>query len=615
MIYCRKTVSDSNKVCRPYFIFTSRIQECFSGVPSLHLDVLTPKDAVQLIQNQVQGLTPGDAESLAELVQYFPLTLWQTISYIHEQQEIKRVTKEQYNIQNYLKEFVEEKEKILDHHFSDDFGDIYKKTTFNTFNVTLNAIKSEKQNGDNAIMILQLLAYLYADKIDSKMFVSLFSENFECGAKAILLLEKYSMITKVSDSFYKIHRLVQEVIQLKFKEYEVTILEKTMKLIDPQLFKCYFEENKPYGSRQLMEKCSVDQFLHYNNLQSHIQKYEDLKKKCEWFFNHLHDRVLLNAAFHDDLEKIKQLKVSKQELMKLGKNNIEELMHKQSNKVIKYILENDLLEITYRIGKGPNFSTLLQLCVRGNNVQIFKFLIEKGADFSMFLHFATLKIISGIIEGKADSYINLQNNINIISVEILEECLFFATLFNNDSIVKLLLDAGVKPCYEFKTHRKGKWFRSHNTTIAIYKHENWSPTLVAAIFGYKTILKMLLTVCDRDQLKIIIFQLLDDKYFNDKEIFKMVFSRYCDLVDIDKKNDEIESFLCIVKDEDRYSNPQHRRTLWKQDAYPFLSNPKFEIIVQFLYDNGGSDISCSLQNIEVLLSVENSFKRKINDNK
>lgn len=90
--------------------------------------------------------------------------------------------------------------------------------------------------------------------------------------------------------------------------------------------------------------------------------------------------------------------------------------------------------------------------MRYNNFDMFKFLIRKSADLSTILKFASVELILDIVNDKSDSFQTLISNKSKINHKNLEESLFFGKIFNQELIVRLLVDNNVTPYYFL-----GKW--------------------------------------------------------------------------------------------------------------------------------------------------------------
>lgn len=112
------------------------------------------------------------------------------------------------------------------------------------------------------------MSYLYSDKIDAEMFLSLFENNIRI-LEALHLLKQYFIITITrtgGSTFCQIHRLVQAV----FQEDEPDILNQVWKLIYPELSKSYLlKQDLPLN---LMKQCTTDRLLHYYSLATFAHK-------------------------------------------------------------------------------------------------------------------------------------------------------------------------------------------------------------------------------------------------------------------------------------------------------------------------------------------------------
>lgn len=488
---------------------------------------MTKEDARSLIKGGLSkqiNYTTEDVKKLAKTLQYFPLALKQAIAYINDQEERAKVFGQPYKIEKYFNAFKDEKEKLLNYEFADDFSKC-DKATFVTLSLALDAIAVvDKTNGPYAIKAIQIIAYLYADKIDSTMLLSLFESDLTKIEDALLLLDKYSMITKIdpTSSFYQVHRLVQDVVQIKFKKNEKDNLLQAITIINPELLDKYFKHINLFYNH--IESCTIDQYNHYNTVSSHLQKYDTIRMKYSEFFQIIHNRVLINAALKDDKDKIIALNVPRHDLIKFIEKNIQQMINHRSNQVIKYFIENNLLELNYRIFNLNR--SLIESAIYAQNLDLFKFLIDKNANPSKIFVHATVKLI---FEIKSGSLLSLQTKIDSQSnSKLLEESLFYATLFNQKSIVDVLRQNNVKSSFVLL---------------------GMSPIRVAANLSYENILEILLedSEIEKKELKKILFQLAYDKYFNSKHIFEMIFDRYRALGGhIDDKYDGDSSFLSCV---------------------------------------------------------------------
>lgn len=220
---------------KPYILITSRNREWEKGIEVINLSELKLKDAIEFVK---KGLNIGDEsqgreiKALVEKLQCFPLAIQQAIAYIEDQ----RVTGE-FSINNYLEKYEKKTKDLLN---SDVFGGIdndYAKTTFTTWQITIDRIKNNKEDGELASKILDVIAYLAPENINREMFLSLAEGDEERLKSAVRLLIKYSMVNgEQKQSVLSIHRLVQEVTRLELKEQnrEKDILGKALELISAE---------------------------------------------------------------------------------------------------------------------------------------------------------------------------------------------------------------------------------------------------------------------------------------------------------------------------------------------------------------------------------------------
>lgn len=539
----------------------------------LDLDVFSPKDAVQLIENELADLkhTRKDAEDLAESLHYFPLALRQAISYISEQYKLKKLYGGRYNIQDFIENFNEEQHTLLNHEYPDEFGE-YGKTTLITWNVTLDAMTKREVDGQKAIAALQIFAYLYADKISPEIFIPLFNNNKDNAARAILLLEKYSMVTKIDEEskFYQIHRLVQAVVRFKFKTFEEQNIKQALKLIDPNIYHEYFEQKRDCRQTyDIVTNCTMDQLIHYNNLSHYIKKGMEIEVKFKIFFEHLYDRFLFEATITDDVNQLRTLNAPKQNLSEFVHRNIQELMTRHSNKVMKYFVDISCLGLNDQI-RGES---LLEISLKENNFEMLKFFIEKGASTKSIFKNISVELISVIIYGKTDIVQNAVKYESATNHEILNEALFIATLFNREQIVKILVKYDVTPTF---------------------KYQKWSSIFVALKLQYLNVFADIVPACAKDELRKLLVQLWNWEEFASKDTFEYIFKEYIRKSGhINDKDNDGNTLLCYT------TSNLH------------LNSEKLEII-KFLVNSGGDAFIRNNQGDNALMHI---IRKIENDNR
>ena len=234
----------SPKDNKPYLLITSREKEWDSGIKAVELEGLKLEDAIQLVRNGL-GVAEEDKTHNQEIgylvgkLQCFPLALQQAVAHITEEnKKLKRRGEGEYTIRRYLEEYEEKKKELLNSKAFKNIDNDYAKTTFTTWEVTIDKIKGDKESGERALEILDVIAYFAPDNIPANIFVSKLEKDDEKTWKDVELLNQYSMI-KLEEGKLRIHRLVQEVTRLKLKEQgnEEKTLEKALQLVNKNLKK------------------------------------------------------------------------------------------------------------------------------------------------------------------------------------------------------------------------------------------------------------------------------------------------------------------------------------------------------------------------------------------
>ncbi|MBD0391647.1 tetratricopeptide repeat protein [Wolbachia endosymbiont of Pentalonia nigronervosa] len=230
--------SNANK---PYILITSRNQS-WGNIKRLSLETFTQAESIEFIKKALKiednAQNQGIAR-LAETLQHFPLTLQQAVAYIAVKDEVLRNVGSEFKISDYLKRYEEKTKELLKFPFPEDSDNTYTKTTFITWEVTLDGIK-QKENGDKAIEILNIISYFAPENISTNMFLSLIKNQEDLGS-AVHLLKQYSMVSSGQEqTTLNIHRLVQQVTRIELTEQnKAEIIGKAFDLL---------EKNFPYGS-------------------------------------------------------------------------------------------------------------------------------------------------------------------------------------------------------------------------------------------------------------------------------------------------------------------------------------------------------------------------------
>ncbi|RDD34417.1 Ankyrin repeat domain protein [Wolbachia endosymbiont of Cylisticus convexus] len=192
---------------------------------SYTLDELSQLVKEGLLQSSKEDCNVVDDNAITELNQKLhglPLALQQVVAYIEQQ----KIVNSDFGVEDYLEE------NLLSFDFNRYDNDPCVETVMATWQITLDKIKRDERFGDEAIRILNIMAYLAPDDIFSEIFSKLVTDR-EKLAGAIDLLRSYSMISQGKKSdLSNIHELVQEAMRIKLKKQnaEEQVLSDMLKI-------------------------------------------------------------------------------------------------------------------------------------------------------------------------------------------------------------------------------------------------------------------------------------------------------------------------------------------------------------------------------------------------
>ena len=265
-----------------HVLITSRNQKWPKNVQILHLDVFSKEEAMQFISiylNIKNGKQKEDIKDLAEQLNFFPLALQQAVAYISVQHKRLRLVGSKFEISSYLKMYREKTREVLNFEFPEDSDNDYTKTVFTTWNMTLHKIK-HKENGSDALEILNIISYFAPEHIPTEMFLNIISDK-ENLASAIELLMQYSMINS-KNTLLNVHQLVQKVTRMHLKEQnrEKEILINALRLFDK-------------------DNMSLKDVYHAMSVWNYLSKYEKLAKQFLYFTSYI-GNALMNSARYEE---------------------------------------------------------------------------------------------------------------------------------------------------------------------------------------------------------------------------------------------------------------------------------------------------------------------------
>jgi hypothetical protein len=243
---------DDNK---PYIIITSRNQNWGDKTKVLLLDTFTKEEAIEFIKKEL-GIRDDSQEKkilqFAITLQFFPLALQQAVAYIKQMDKELKYFEQKFGITHYLKKYEEKARELLNFDFPEDNNNCYTKTTFITWEVTLEKIKQNKY-GQQALEVLETIAYFAPDNIPINIFLELVKGDTEKLGSILQLPTQYSMY-KLEPGIINIHRLVQQILRLRLQEQqnEKETLRKALEFIITPI-----EKRTADGSKCLTHAISV----------------------------------------------------------------------------------------------------------------------------------------------------------------------------------------------------------------------------------------------------------------------------------------------------------------------------------------------------------------------
>ncbi|XP_008207240.1 uncharacterized protein LOC103316246 [Nasonia vitripennis] len=215
---------------RLHVLITSRNQKWPKNIKVLSLDVFSENEATNFVKKSLSLKGNEECEEVKKLVnelQLFPLALQQAVAYIGLQDEKLKNVGSDFKISNYLKKLKQKTKEYLQ--FTEGNDNDYSKTTYSTWNVTIEAIR-QKEHGIKACEILEILSYFAPADIYVSTIKSLVKDETTL-ASAIDLLKQYSIVNE-ENAKLSMHRLVLKVMRLHLEERnkEQKVLYKALNL-------------------------------------------------------------------------------------------------------------------------------------------------------------------------------------------------------------------------------------------------------------------------------------------------------------------------------------------------------------------------------------------------
>jgi tetratricopeptide (TPR) repeat protein len=227
---------------KPVILITSRNSE-WDNVEKLNLGPFTEDEAtkfivkalnIEITENDDSKEKMNEIKELIKILEYFPLALQLAAAYIREENTAIEIFGKSYTIGDYIKDYNSDSEKtkkLLHFAFPKKTDDKYTHSVSTTWVITFDKIKGNKEYGEIALKILNIITYFAPENIPIDIFYYM-GEESKIG-HAIKLLQNYSFVN-VDERMKEmsIHRLVRKVSQIKLnKDNEKEILKEALGLL------------------------------------------------------------------------------------------------------------------------------------------------------------------------------------------------------------------------------------------------------------------------------------------------------------------------------------------------------------------------------------------------
>ncbi|XP_077282925.1 uncharacterized protein LOC143908937 [Arctopsyche grandis] len=358
----------------------------------IQLEKFTEDEAMNFVKNSLSNENEKDVKKLITTLGRLPLAMKQAIGYIKEQnKKIKKRGPKKLTVNDYLNLYEKENATLLDigHNPTDD---VYNKTVMTTWMITIKKIEENTQCGKLALNIFNILAYLSPENIHiEELFSDLVTDEEEMW-NAVELLDLYSMID-LNQGVAHIHRLVQQVTRnrLKSTNEEENVLRQALTLLNGSFFEDHVVSVWEYSSN-------------YSQL---IDDFYTISEYGVANSNVLH----LLAAYRSDFKAL------------------ESILKRSTDIPI------DLHKQNWRC------QTALHLAAKHGHVDVFKYLVEKGAEKRLKKFFLSTTLFSAAVNGQVEiiKFILTKRDIlEVVNKETVLEILDVATLNGQKNVIQFL---------------------------------------------------------------------------------------------------------------------------------------------------------------------------------
>ncbi|WP_265029750.1 ankyrin repeat domain-containing protein [Wolbachia endosymbiont (group A) of Philonthus cognatus] len=385
------------------------------NIETVPLGDFTNSEAIEFVKTALEIKDDSknvDITNLVRKLHNVPLALQQAVDYIKDMNEEFKARGLEFGISDYLEKYEQAPRRMLN---TESVADEHTKTIFKTLETTIDKVKENKEYGQQALDMLNIMSYFAQNNIPEKIFLDeLASSDQEKLVSITRLLKKHSIVG-LEQGMLTVRGLVQQVVRLESeeKQQQEEILEKALRLLKEHMV-------------------TVENYIpHITSAWNYASKYDKLIET--FIVDDIVDKPAHVSYFHLIAES------SNREVVDTILSKIED--SRKLNKVINT--------------RSDDKKTPLHYAAQSGNEQVVKLLIEKKANVDTRdrvgnrpLHIAAKNGYLGIVKVLLDT-----NKVNVnakTSPKYKFTPLHFAARNGHLEIVNALLDKGAEVHAETK---------------------------------------------------------------------------------------------------------------------------------------------------------------------
>ncbi|WP_265016978.1 ankyrin repeat domain-containing protein [Wolbachia endosymbiont (group B) of Endotricha flammealis] len=217
---------------KPYVLITSpnnlEWKSARVNIGTLSLGDFTDAEAIEFVKTALKigdDSQNVDIINLVKRLHNFPLALQHAVTYIKDASEEFQARGSEFKASDYLEKYEQEPKKMLSIKSIDDE---HTEAIFKALKITIDKIRDNKEYGQQALDMLNIVSYFMSRNIPEKTFLA--SGDQEKLISITRLLRKYSIVNLEQDML-NVHGLVQQIRRLELENQQEegkSLEEKTL---------------------------------------------------------------------------------------------------------------------------------------------------------------------------------------------------------------------------------------------------------------------------------------------------------------------------------------------------------------------------------------------------